>query len=156
MVIPRTSRPQRRLHAVSAFAVDFGGIEDAIVCNVAVANSDDSVPKFTQCRSLWDTGAAFSVISKRLVDALGADPIDQGFAYTVQGTYRPNVYMVDVMLPNKMLVRGLRVSDGVFEDADILIGMDIIKLGDLMVSNRGNTRFTFRIPAEGDFTAATV
>lgn len=156
MVIPRTSRPQRRLHAVSAFAVDFGGIEDAIVCNVAVANSDDSVPKFTQCRSLWDTGAAFSVISKRLVDALGADPIDQGFAYTVQGTYRPNVYMVDVMLPNKMLVRGLRVSDGVFEDADILIGMDIIKLGDLMVSNRGNTRFTFRIPAEGDFTAVAV
>ena len=156
MVIPRTSRPQRRLHAVSAFAVDFGGIEDAIVCKVAVANSDDSVPKFTQCRSLWDTGAAFSVISKRLVDALGADPIDQGFAYTVQGTYRPNVYMVDVMLPNKTLVRGLRVSDGVFEDADILIGMDIIKLGDLMVSNRGNTRFTFRIPAEGDFTAAAV
>ena len=141
---------------MSAFAVDFGGIEDAIVCNVAVANSDDSVPKFTQCRSLWDTGAAFSVISKRLVDALGADPIDQGFAYTVQGTYRPNVYMVDVMLPNKMLVRGLRVSDGVFEDADILIGMDIIKLGDLMVSNRGNTRFTFRIPAEGDFAAVAV
>ena len=156
MVIPRTSCPQRRLHAVSAFSVDFGGIEDAIVCDVAVANSDESSPKFTQCRSLWDTGAAFSVISKRLVDALGADPIDQGFAYTVQGTYRPNVYMVDVMLPNKMLVRGLRVSDGVFEDADILIGMDIIKLGDLMVSNRGNTRFTFRIPAEGDFTVATV
>ena len=61
--------------------------------------------------------------------------------------------MVDVMLPNKMLVRGLRVSDGVFDDADILIGMDIIKMGDLMVSNRGNTRFTFRIPAEGDFNA---
>ena len=141
---------------MSAFSVDFGGIEDAIVCDVAVANSDDSSSKFTQCRSLWDTGAAFSVISKRLVDALGADPIDQGFAYTVQGTYRPNVYMVDVMLPNKMLVRGLRVSDGVFEDADILIGMDIIRLGDLMVSNRGNTRFTFRIPAEGDFTAAVV
>ena len=99
---------------MSAFSVDFGGIEDAIVCDVAVANSDDSSPKFTQCKSLWDTGAAFSVISKRLVDALGADPIDQGFAYTVQGTYRPNVYMVDVMLPNKMLVRGLRVSDGVF------------------------------------------
>ena len=137
---------------MSAFSIDFGGIEDAIVCDVAVANSDDSSPRFTQCRSLWDTGAAFSVISKRLVDALGADPIDQGFAYTVQGTYRPNVYMVDVMLPNKMLVRGLRVSDGVFEDADILIGMDIIKLGYLMVSNRGNTRFTFRIPAEGDFT----
>ena len=141
---------------MSTFAVDFGGIEEAIVCDVAVANSDDSSPKFTQCRSLWDTGAAFSVISKRLVDALGADPIDQGFAYTVQGTYRPNVYMVDVMLPNKMLVRGLRVSDGVFEDADILIGMDIIKLGDLMVSNRGNTRFTFRVPAEGDFTAVAV
>lgn len=141
---------------MSAFSVDFGGIEDAIVCDVAVANSDDSSPKFTQCRSLWDTGAAYSVISKRLVDALGADPIDQGFAYTVQGTYRPNVYMVDVMLPNKMLVRGLRVSDGVFEDADILIGMDIIKLGDLMVSNRGNTRFTFRVPAEGDFTAVAL
>ena len=138
---------------MSSFSVDFRGIEESIVCDVAVANSDDPTPVYTQCRSLWDTGAAFSVISKKLVDALGADPIDQGFAYTVQGTYRPNVYMVDVMLPNKMLVRGLRVSDGVFDDADILIGMDIIKMGDLMVSNRGNTRFTFRIPAEGDFNA---
>ena len=140
---------------MSAFSVEFRGIEDAVTCDVAVASSDDATPKFTQCKSLWDTGAAFSVISRRLVDALGADPIDQGFAYTVQGTYRPNVYMVDVMLPNQILVRGLRVSDGVFDDADILIGMDIIKMGDLMVSNHGKTRFTFRIPSEGDFAAVT-
>ena len=69
---------------MSAFSVEFRGIEDAVTCDVAVASSDDATPKFMQCKSLWDTGAAFSVISRRLVDALGADPIDQGFAYTVR------------------------------------------------------------------------
>ena len=140
---------------MSSFSIEFHGIAEAIVCDVAVANSDDSTPEYAVCKSLWDTGAAFSVISRRLVQALGADPIDLGFAYTVQGTYRPNVYMVDVMLPNQMLVRGLRVSDGEFDDADILIGMDIIRHGDMMISNCGKTRFTFRTPAVGDFSTAS-
>ena len=31
-----------------------------------------------------------------------------------------------------------------------LIGMDAIALGDMKVSNKENTKFTFRIPSEGD------
>ena len=152
MVLSYGAYSSRGDGGMSAFSILSSGVVDAIMCDVAVGASDEpSTQEFCKCKALWDTGAVFSVISRRLATQLGLMPIDKGFAYTVQGTYRPNVYMIDVMLPNKMLVRGLRVSDGVFDDADILIGMDIIKMGDFMVSNRGSTRFTFRIPAEGDF-----
>lgn len=75
-------------------------------------------------------------------------PIDKGFAHTVQGTYEPSVYLLDVMLPNGMVVKNQHVSDGDFDDCDVLIGMDIIKLGDLQITNYGQTKFIFRIPAD--------
>ena len=53
------------------------------------------------------------------------------------------------MLPNRMLVKALRVSEGDFDDCDVLIGMDVIRLGDFSVTNLRNTVFSFRIPAEG-------
>ena len=48
-------------------------------------------------------------------------PIDKGFAYTVQGTHEPSVYLLDVMLPNGMVVKNLHVSDGDFDNCDVLI-----------------------------------
>ena len=48
-------------------------------------------------------------------------PIDKGFAHTVQGTYEPSVYLLDVMLPNGMVVKNRHVSDGDFDDCDVLI-----------------------------------
>ena len=63
----------------------------------------------------------FSVISRRLASQLGLMPIDKGFAHTVQGTYEPSVYLLDVMLPNGMVVKNRHVSDGDFDDCDVLI-----------------------------------
>jgi hypothetical protein len=40
-------------------------------------------------------------------------------------------------------------SEGDFDDCDILIGMDVIRLGDFSISNLRKTVFSFRIPAEG-------
>ena len=63
----------------------------------------------------------FSVISRRLASQVGLIPIDKGFAYTVQGTHEPSVYLLDVMLPNGMVVKNRHVSDGDFDDCDVLI-----------------------------------
>lgn len=98
---------------------------------------------------MWDTGALYTVVSKRVVAKLALAPIDSGIAYTVQGSYEASVYLLDLMLPNRMLVRALRVSEGDFDDCDILIGMDVIRLGDFSVTNLNNTVFSFRIPSEG-------
>ena len=98
---------------------------------------------------MWDTGALYTVVSRRVVEKLALAPIDRGVAYTVQGSYEASVYLLDLMLPNRMLVKALRVSEGDFDDCDILIGMDVIRLGDFSVTNLHNTIFSFRIPSEG-------
>ena len=53
------------------------------------------------------------------------------------------------MLPNNLVVKGLQIGDGEFQDFDFLIGMDVISLGDFHLTNDGNTVFKFVIPPEG-------
>jgi len=60
------------------------------------------------------------------------------------------VFLIDLLLPNGMQVVRLAVSRGDLIASDMLIGMDVISLGDMMLANRGVTKFMFRIPAEGD------
>ena len=53
-------------------------------------------------------------------------------------------------LPNNVVVTEVPVTeaDALAGDAEVLIGMDIIGLGDFAVSNfQGQTSFTFRIPS---------
>ena len=53
-----------------------------------------------------------------------------------------------LMLPNNIIVKGLRVGDGEFQGFDMLLGMDVISLGDFHLTNDGNTVFKFTIPSE--------
>ena len=47
---------------------------------------------------------------------------------------------------------GLKVSTGDLMVCDMLIGMDVIRHGDLLITNKDNTEFSFRIPSEGTST----
>ena len=71
---------------------------------------------------------------------------------------RSDVYQIDIYLPNGCCVTDAQVcSAPLTNNTDVLIGMDVIVLGDFAVSNhRGRTTFTFRIPSaeEIDFTVA--
>ena len=137
---------------MSAFSVSYNGLVDAVTCTVAIAQTEpceDSAGAYLRCNAMWDTGALYSVISRRVVEKLSLAPIDRGLAYTVQGSYEASIYLLDLMLPNRMLVKALRVSEGDFDDCDVLIGMDVIRLGDFSVTNLRNTVFSFRIPSEG-------
>ena len=102
------------------------------------------------CTAIWDTGAACSVISSEVVRQLNLPALGKKPVHTANGIYLANVYSVDVMLPNKLVVSGVEVTDSDLKLCDALIGMDVIALGDMKVSNKGNTKFTFRIPSEGD------
>ena len=76
----------------------------------------------------------------------------------VTGPSLSETYLVNIVLPAKVRVSGVRVTKGRFVGGDILIGMDIIKLGDFAVTNHnGNTKFSFRIPSQGhiDFVPET-
>lgn len=101
-------------------------------------------------KAIWDTGAYGSVISPRVAEELGLLPVGVKPIQTANGTYEAYAYVVDVMLPNKLVIRGVEVSESDLKVCDALIGMDIISMGDMKITNKPTTKFMFRIPAEGD------
>ena len=106
-------------------------------------------------RAIWDTGAYGSVISPKVAQELGLVPVGVKPIQTANGTYEAYAYVVDMMLPNKLVIRGVEVSESDLKVCDALIGMDIISMGDMKVTNRPTTKFIFRIPAEGDTPLVT-
>ena len=99
-------------------------------------------------RALWDTGAESSCISQGLARHLGLKTIDMCQVCSVTDVKPSPVYMIDILLPSNVTINNVRVSEfldnGSFE---IIIGMDIITLGDFAVSNKDRkTIVSFRIP----------
>jgi hypothetical protein len=70
--------------------------------------------------------------------------------YGVERVYESSVYIVDVILPNKVKISGVHVTSAALSPGfHVLIGMDIIGLGSFGISNFNNrTTFTFKIPSE--------
>jgi hypothetical protein len=57
------------------------------------------------------------------------------------------VVLVNLILPNRIRVNGVRVTVSDIQGVDMLIGMDLIQLGDFSISNfEKKTIFTFAIP----------
>ena len=138
---------------MSTFSATCDTIVREIRTNAVVSVS----PRYGNCEAqpvlataLWDTGAYSSVVSRQIVDALGLLPIDHKPACGVNGRYDSPVYVVDILLPNRMKIQGVRVSLGAMEVADMLIGMDVISMGDFKLINDGKTSFSIRTPSEGD------
>lgn len=63
-----------------------------------------------------------------------------------------NVYLVNLVLPNQLLIQDVRVTEGNLNGFGVLIGMDIINLGDFALTHRDNkTVFSFQIPATHEY-----
>jgi len=98
--------------------------------------------------ALWDTGATGSCISKGLARHLDLKPIDMCIVRGVSGTSTSNVYLIDILLPSDVSINNVRVSEFLDNGAfGIILGMDIITLGDFAISNKeGKTTLSFRVP----------
>jgi predicted aspartyl protease len=112
-----------------------------------------NLPEFD---ALWDTGATSTVITPKVVSAIGVKPINVVTAHTAGGAVQQNVHLISLYLPSNVAFPVLRVSESPsLVGCDILIGMDVIANGDFAVTNfQGKTRFTFRMPSSEiiDFT----
>ena len=109
--------------------------------------------KTRDCKAVWDTGASNTAITQAVVDDLDLKPIGLVKVHTANGTATCGVYMVALMLPNGVNVR-TRATLGDIPSCDVLIGMDVITLGDFSITNVGRkTTMSFRIPSlqEVDF-----
>ena len=114
----------------------------------SILNNDNTENKKCKFTAIWDTGATNTMISQSVVDkcrliATGVVPV-----YTAGGLVQAGTYIIDLVLPDNMIIPNLNVTCGKLNSTDVLIGMDIIQRGDFSVSNyESQTKFTFRMPS---------
>jgi len=138
-----------------AFTLKAEGLIDRIVTQALVAEafdpSDGEEHRHEQIDALWDTGATNSAITKELANALGLIPAGKTDVLHAGGSSdQVNTYLVNVFLPNEVGVQGVFVHEANLGPigVDMLIGMDIIVLGDFALTNtNGKTVVSFRIPS---------
>jgi hypothetical protein len=134
-----------------AFTAQADGILNVLKTEFHVSQASDisgTNQEMVKALGIWDTGATNTAISQKLASQLSLKPISQARVDGVHGHETVNVYMVDIVLPNRVLIGSVKVSEAKnLLDCDLLIGMDLICLGDFAVTNHENkTTLTFRIP----------
>ncbi len=108
-----------------------------------------TTPPGVKYNAIWDTGATNTVITKKVSQECNLKPISISKVHTAGGTINCPVYVVNIMLRNGVGVPFVRVTEAnLTGNFEILIGMDIICLGDFAITNQGGkTTFSFRTPS---------
>jgi hypothetical protein len=112
-------------------------------------------------RGLWDTGANITGISSRVIQALNPQPFGATHIKGTNGDRDETTYLISLGLApydTTLIIPAIEVSHCDFGGrADVLIGTDVIFLGDMAITNRKNqTWFTFRAPSLQRFDFKTV
>ncbi|MDR0289479.1 MAG: retropepsin-like domain-containing protein [Treponema sp.] len=103
---------------------------------------------FLKVRAIWDTGATHSVISNKIKEQMKLIPISSKLVYGVNSKQYVDIVAASIKLPNDLVIDKNRfyvcnLPSGI----DMLIGMDIIQLGNFHISNTdGKTQFSFVVP----------
>lgn len=141
---------------IAAFTSRYKGLSNVLINEVGVidpvqarlSGQNEPSTKIRKYKAIWDTGATNSVITSKIIEDLNLKPIGVVKVCTPNKESYENAYIVDFWLPNNICIRGLKVTEGIMPNADILTGMDVMILGDFTVSNyQGNTTFSFRCPS---------
>ncbi len=120
------------------------GVSEAVFLNDA-----SITPTVNQYEAIWDTGATGTVITSKVAKELGLKPTGKITSNHAGGSDEVNTYLINVYLPNGINFVGLKVIEAVLSgNTEMLIGMDIISMGDFAFTNfNGEACFTFRIPS---------
>ena len=130
-----------------AFTIDYHGKSNKLRTQITISNGERSITG----TALWDTGATTTCISESVAQQLSLVPTGMMNIQTPSSTKSVNTYLVNVGLPNHLNVNDVQVCDTDIgkQGLEMLIGMDIITLGDFSVSNYNDkTVFTFRVPSK--------
>jgi hypothetical protein len=142
---------------MGTYRQEYTVLADAIVTNAIVVPMDAEVKAGEQPshyyytdNAAWDTGAQFTLISPRVVEALAIKPSGKGQYMGIGGDQESDTYLVHIGFPNGQLKRYVNAYCADLDDYDMLIGMDIITETDFLITNAdGKTTFQFRTPSEG-------
>jgi predicted aspartyl protease len=99
--------------------------------------------------ALVDTGATNTAISNTLAASLRLEAVERCLVSAAGGTHQSNMYLIDVLLRNMVNFVNIKATEFVktTQIFDIIIGMDILMLGDLAITNHNHqTVLSFRVP----------
>jgi len=127
-------------------------------CFVSVAYDTrftSAVHPFRKLGALWDTGAVVSTIDAKVAKDLGLESVGKTAVSHAKGRDIANQFFINMRLPNGLAIPNIIVLEGNLTGFDILIGMDIIGLGDFSITNKDDkTIFSFQIPSTHDIDFA--
>lgn len=140
----------------ASFSLSYDGLISEIIHEIGISvplnyqpiHSND--PNITKVNALWDTGATGSCITSKIATMLKLQPITKINVFHAGGMTLSNVYLVNLYLPNTLVVTNVRVTEtaSLSGKFDVLIGMNIITLGDFSITNvNKKTVFSFRFPS---------
>ncbi len=110
---------------------------------------EDHLPLKQGFVAIWDTGATASVISQKVIDECGLKPIGMTIVHGVHGPSYAEQYLVNIGLPSSVGFVNVTVTKGDLGDSHVLLGMDIIRAGDFVITNKdGKTVMSFRTPSQ--------
>lgn len=135
---------------VNALSYSYTSIVNCLITDIKIKNPETS--ELLESKAIWDTGAMNSVITESAAQALNLIPIGKADVHGVHGWKTVNVYNVNITLNNESISIDTRVTEcdelSVDKGTGMLIGMNIITLGDLTITNfDGKTGLTFRVPS---------
>lgn len=103
------------------------------------------------CSGIWDTGATNSAIDGKVVEKLSLKPIDQVMTSTANGMRVSNVYLIQITILDRIM-KVINVTEASLNNADMLIGMDVIGDGDFAISTdrkSGDMFLSYQVPSQG-------
>jgi hypothetical protein len=132
----------------NAFAKKYPALVPDLNTDIEVFPISSVSHQGTTVYAIWDTGASQTVITHRLMSHLKLIPIETKLVHGVNSKQLVDVVAISIKLPNGFLIPDVRVFVcDIPSPIDLLIGMDVIQLGDLHISNTGGyTLFSFVIP----------
>lgn len=120
-----------------------------IISNCAVAKNAESPLKVKTYKALWDTGASCTSISSKVVHELGLHQIGSYIVNHAGGSMVARTYHIALFLPTLYSIDCLEVEEVAMNGVDVIIGLDVISLGDFAITREGDhCIFSFRTPSQ--------
>lgn len=140
-------------HQVRAFTTNFSKVVPVLKSQVRIQEAFDPmlsqpVPPKKVYQAIWDTGATGTAITQKVAGECGLKPTGMCKIKTASGESDTYTYYISLYLPNRVCIPQLRATQAQLFGADVLVGMDVIALGDFAVTNyEGKTCMSFRMPS---------
>lgn len=146
---------QKKRLVPSAYTQDYGKRQQYLFVNVGITPPNtyqmniQKVDDNYMFNGIWDTGASSTAISEDVVKKLNLPIVSMMKVNTANGESVASVHIVDLYLPNRVVIPNLLVTSAKLSDPiQILVGMDVITLGDFTISNFNmKTTLSFRTPS---------